>query len=98
LELIDRYGADALRFTVASMAASSAGRLRLSPARVEGSRNFATKLWNATRFAEVNGAALPKGFDPATAKLTVNRWVLGELAPASPATGPGADDETGWLV
>ena len=65
LELIDKYGADALRFTMTSIAASQAGRLRLAPARVEGSRNFATKLWNATRFAEMNGAALPKGFDPA---------------------------------
>jgi valyl-tRNA synthetase len=85
LELIDKYGADALRFTMASMAASNAGRLRLATARVEGSRNFATKLWNATRFAEMNGAALPKGFDPATAKLTVNRWMLGELARANQA-------------
>ncbi|MDP1841069.1 MAG: class I tRNA ligase family protein, partial [Reyranella sp.] len=83
LELIDKYGADALRFTVASLAASQAGRLRLAPARVEGSRNFATKLWNATRYAEMNGAALPKGFDPATAKLTVNKWMLGELARAN---------------
>ncbi len=65
LELIDKYGADALRFTMASLAANQASRLRLSPARVEGSRNFATKLWNATRFAEMNGAALPKDFDPA---------------------------------
>ena len=85
LELIDKYGADALRFTMASMAASNAGRLRLAPARVEGSRNFATKLWNATRFAEMNGAALPKGFDPATTKLTVNKWMLGELARANHA-------------
>jgi valyl-tRNA synthetase len=83
LELIDKYGADALRFTMASMAASNAGRLRLAPARVEGSRNFATKLWNATRFAEMNGAALPKGFDPASVKLTVNKWMLGELARAN---------------
>ena len=83
LELIDKYGADALRFTMASMAASNAGRLRLAPARVEGSRNFATKLWNATRFAEMNGAALPHGFDSASAKLTVNKWMLGELARAS---------------
>src|SRR6476659_4698736 len=83
LELIDKYGADALRFTVASMAASNAGRLRLAPARVEGSRNFATKLWNATRFAEMNGAALPKAFDPATVKLTINKWMLGELARAN---------------
>ena len=83
LELIDKYGADALRFTMTSLAASQAGRLRLAPARVEGSRNFATKLWNATRYAEMNGAALPKGFDPGSAKLTVNRWMLGELARAN---------------
>ena len=83
LELIDKYGADALRFTMASMAASQAGRLRLATSRVEGSRNFATKLWNATRFAEMNGAALPQGFDSASAKLTVNKWMLGELARAS---------------
>ena len=85
LELIDKYGADALRFTMASLAANQASRLRLSPARVEGSRNFATKLWNATRFAEMNGAALPKGFDPAGVKLTVNKWMLAELARANAA-------------
>ena len=85
LELIDKYGADALRFTMTSMAASAAGRLRLSTQRVEGSRNFATKFWNATRFAEMNGAALPAGFDPASARLTVNKWVLGELARANAA-------------
>ncbi|HZX82742.1 MAG TPA: valine--tRNA ligase, partial [Reyranella sp.] len=83
LELIDKYGADALRFTMTSLAANNAGRLRLAPARVEGSRNFATKFWNATRFAEMNGAALPKDFDPATTKLTINKWVLGELARAN---------------
>jgi valyl-tRNA synthetase len=89
LELIDKYGADALRFTMASLAANNAGRLRLAPTRVESSRNFATKFWNATRFAEMNGAALPPkskgGFDPATASLTVNKWVLGELARANSA-------------
>src|SRR5215813_15210767 len=85
LELIDRYGADALRFTMASLAANQASRLRLSPARVEGSRNFATKLWNATRFAEMNGVALPKNFDPATVRLTINKWMLGELARANAA-------------
>jgi valyl-tRNA synthetase len=92
LELIDKYGADALRFTMASMAASNAGRLRLATARVEGSRNFATKLWNATRFAEMNGAALPKGFDPATAKLTVNKWMLGELARAGEAVDKAIEE------
>jgi valyl-tRNA synthetase len=83
LELIDKYGADALRFTMTSLAANNAGRLRLAPSRVEGSRNFATKFWNATRFAEMNGAALPKDFDPASVKLTINKWVLGELARAN---------------
>ena len=85
LELVDKYGADALRFTMTSLAANNAGRLRLAPARVEGSRNFATKFWNATRFAEMNGAALPKDFDPATVKLTINKWMLGELARANSA-------------
>jgi valyl-tRNA synthetase len=92
LELIDKYGADALRFTMASLAAASAGRLRLTPARVEGSRNFATKLWNATRFAEMNGAALPKGFDPASVKLTVNKWMLGELARANGAVDKALEE------
>ncbi|CAN5567192.1 valine--tRNA ligase [soil metagenome] len=92
LELIDKYGADALRFTMASLAAASAGRLRLTPARVEGSRNFATKLWNATRFAEMNGAALPEGFDPATMTLTVNKWMLGELARANQAVDKALEE------
>jgi valyl-tRNA synthetase len=85
LELVDKYGADALRFTMTSLAANNAGRLRLAPARVESSRNFATKFWNATRFAEMNGAALPKDFDPATVKLTISKWVLGELTRANSA-------------
>jgi valyl-tRNA synthetase len=85
LELIDKFGADALRFTMASLAANNASRLRLSPARVEGSRNFATKLWNATRFAQMNGAVMPKDFDPASAALTVNKWILGELSRATEA-------------
>jgi valyl-tRNA synthetase len=85
LELVDKYGADALRFTMTSLAANNAGRLRLAPARVEGSRNFATKFWNATRFAEMNGAALPNDFDPAAVRLTINKWVLGELARANTA-------------
>ena len=63
LALIDRYGADALRFTLAAMAAQ--GRdIKLSDSRVEGYRNFATKLWNASRFAEMNGCARVAGFDP----------------------------------
>ena len=79
LELIDEYGADALRFTLAAMAAQ--GRdIKLSTQRVEGYRNFATKLWNACRFAEMNHSALPEGFDPAAAKETLNRWIAHETA------------------
>ena len=65
LELIDAYGADALRFTLSAMAAQ--GRdIKLSASRVEGYRNFATKLWNAARFAEINACVPVKGFDPAS--------------------------------
>ena len=82
LALIDEYGADALRFTLAVMAAQ--GRdIKLSAQRVEGYRNFATKLWNAARFAEVNGCAPIKGFDPREAKETLNRWIAHETAKAA---------------
>jgi valyl-tRNA synthetase len=82
LNLIDTYGADALRFTLAAMAAQ--GRdIKLATSRVEGYRNFATKLWNASRFAEMNGCALPSGFDPTKAKATLNRWIVHETAAAT---------------
>ena len=78
LELIDAYGADALRFTLAAQAAQ--GRdIRLATARVEGYRNFATKVWNASRFAEINGCVPVPGFDPTSARETVNRWIAGEV-------------------
>ena len=81
LDLIDRYGADALRFTLAAMAAQ--GRdVKLSESRVEGYRNFATKLWNAARFCQMNRCLLPPGFDPRGARAGVNRWILGEFAAA----------------
>src|SRR6476659_7100886 len=77
LELIDAYGADALRFTLSAMAAQ--GRdIKLSPSRVEGYRNFATKLWNAARFAEINACLPVENFDPASATQTINRWIAGE--------------------
>jgi len=79
LDLIDRYGADALRFTLTAQAAQ--GRdVKLSPARVEGYRNFATKLWNAARFCEMNRCRPVAGFDPLACTLTVNRWIAGETA------------------
>jgi valyl-tRNA synthetase len=81
LSLIDQYGADALRFTLAAMAAQ--GRdIKLSIQRVEGYRNFATKIWNAARFAEMNGCVRQPGFDPRAVHETLNRWALGECAKA----------------
>jgi valyl-tRNA synthetase len=74
---IEAYGADALRFTMAAMAAQ--GRdVKLSLSRIEGYRNFATKLWNAARFTEMNGCVRREGFDPASAKQTLNRWIYAE--------------------
>jgi valyl-tRNA synthetase len=81
LAVIDEYGADALRLTLAAMAAQ--GRdIKLSAQRVEGYRNFATKLWNAARFAEINGCAHDPDFDPHHAKQTLNRWIAHETAKA----------------
>ncbi|EJN01614.1 valine--tRNA ligase [Phyllobacterium sp. YR531] len=81
LELMDEYGADALRFTLAIMAAQ--GRdVKLDTSRIAGYRNFGTKLWNSTRFAEMNGVARNPSFKPDDAKLTVNRWILTELTNA----------------
>ena len=82
LELIDEYGADALRFTLTIMAAQ--GRdVKLDPQRIAGYRNFGTKLWNATRFAEMHGVARNDEFWLNDAKLTVNRWILTELTRAT---------------
>ncbi|MEY3003450.1 MAG: hypothetical protein RLZZ491_626 [Pseudomonadota bacterium] len=79
LELIDEFGADALRFTLTSMAAM--GRdLKLSKERIAGYRNFGTKLWNAARFAEMNGCKPVAGFDPSAVTQTVNKWIVGETA------------------
>ncbi|MDB0033414.1 valine--tRNA ligase, partial [Amylibacter sp.] len=79
LDLIDKYGADAVRFTLTAMAAM--GRdLKLSENRIEGYRNFGTKLWNATRFAEFNNASPNGEFNPKLVKQTLNKWIIGETA------------------
>ncbi|SNT32190.1 valine--tRNA ligase [Antarctobacter heliothermus] len=81
LEIVDEYGADALRFTNASMA-SIGGVLKLSVDRIAGYRNFGTKLWNACRFAEMNGVfeGHATRATPPEATQTVNKWILGETA------------------
>jgi valyl-tRNA synthetase len=81
LTLIDEFGADALRFTLA-LAAGQSRDMRIGPARVEGGRNFATKLWNTSRFCEMNGCVTVPGFDPATVTQTVNKWIVAETASA----------------
>jgi valyl-tRNA synthetase len=82
LAVIDEYGADALRFTLAAMAAQ--GRdIKLSAQRVEGYRNFATKLWNAARFTEINGCARDPAFEPQNSKEILNRWIAHETANAT---------------
>ena len=78
LDVIEQYGTDALRFTLTSLAAP--GRdIRLSTQRVEGNRNFATKLWNACKFAEMNGAAIAPNFDPSLVQLPLNQWLVSRL-------------------
>jgi valyl-tRNA synthetase len=77
LGLVDRYGADALRFTLAAM--ESQGRdIKLDEKRIEGYRNFATKLWNAARFCQSNGIGGSHAIEPPAATLPVNRWIVGE--------------------
>jgi valyl-tRNA synthetase len=78
LDLIDRFGTDALRFAIASL--TGPGRdVKLGPARVENARGFVTKLWNAARFCEMNGVAPVEGFTPEQATLPLTRWILSQL-------------------
>jgi valyl-tRNA synthetase len=80
LELIDRYGCDALRLTLAALTTPGGRDVKLAAARIEGYRNFGTKLWNATRYALMKGAALEPKFDPAKCRQPVNRWIVSKLA------------------
>jgi len=91
LNLVDQYGADATRFTLAAMAAQ--GRdLRLSINRVEGYRNFVTKLWNAARFLEMNECYRVEGYDPKANKVALNRWIVGATARAAAAVTKAIED------
>ncbi|QDG77541.1 valine--tRNA ligase [Labrenzia sp. PHM005] len=79
LDLFDAYGADATRYALASQEVQGRRTLRMSDQAAEGGQRFATKLWNAARFAEMNGCARVEGFDPSAAKHTLNRWIATEM-------------------
>ncbi len=91
LDLIDKYGCDALRFTLSALAAQ--GRdVKLAESRVEGYRNFATKLWNAARFCQMNECHPVAGFDPKTVKDTVNRWIVAKTAEVADRVGAAIEN------
>ncbi|GHA10922.1 valine--tRNA ligase [Devosia pacifica] len=90
LQLIDEYGADATRFTLAAMAAQ--GRdIRLAISRVEGYRNFVTKIWNAARFLEMNECHRLEGYNPSGNQLPLNRWIVGATARAATEVTSGIE-------
>ncbi len=90
LDLIDRYGADAVRFTLAALAAQ--GRdIKLAESRIEGYRNFATKIWNAARFIELNDGEYPRRYRPELAQQTVNAWIVGLTARTVREVGAALD-------
>jgi len=100
LGIIDELGADPLRFTMAIL--SGTRDIKLSKQRIEGYRNFGTKLWNAARFSQMNEARRVEGFDPATVEQTINCWIRGELTKAERAVseaieGGRFDDAAGAL-
>ncbi|HYM71436.1 MAG TPA: class I tRNA ligase family protein, partial [Stellaceae bacterium] len=89
-DLIDRYGCDALRFTLSALAAP--GRdIKLAESRVEGYRNFVTKLWNAARYADTYDCVYEPGFDPTACELTENRWIAGALRDCAMAVTAALD-------
>ena len=100
LDIVDELGADPLRFTMAIL--SGTRDIKLSKQRIEGYRNFGTKLWNAARFSQMNECARVEGFDPSTVEQTINRWIRGEVTKAERAVaeaieGGRFDDAAGIL-
>jgi len=91
LDLIDKFGADAVRFTLTALAAQ--GRdIKLAESRIEGYRNFCTKIWNAARFCEMNQCRYEPGFDPAANEQRVNRWIVSQLAQVEPRVRRAIED------
>jgi valyl-tRNA synthetase len=91
LDLIDKFGADAVRFTLTALAAQ--GRdIKLAESRIEGYRNFCTKIWNAARFCEMNQCRYEPGFDPAANAQRVNRWIVSQLAQVEPRVRGAIED------
>ncbi|MEM7170841.1 MAG: valine--tRNA ligase [Pseudomonadota bacterium] len=80
LDVVDRYSCDALRFTLAALSIPAGQDIKLAESRIEGYRNFATKLWNAARFCEMNEVRRDVAFDPAAVKEPLNRWMVSEAA------------------
>ena len=83
LDVIGKYGCDALRFTLASLSVPAGRDIKLAESRIEGNRNFTTKLWNAARYCLMNGATLAPDFDPANCRRPVNRWIVGKVSRAA---------------
>src|SRR3546814_13543151 len=82
LHLIDKFAADAVRFTLTALAAQ--GRdIKLAESRIEGYRNFCTKIWNAARCCEMNECRYEAGFDPAGNRERVNRWNVSQIGRAA---------------
>jgi len=80
LVIIEQYGSDALRFTLAALSIPAGQDVKLAQSRIEGYRNFSTKLWNAARLCEMNEARLDGDFDPAAVSSPLNRWIISALA------------------
>jgi valyl-tRNA synthetase len=93
LEIIEKYGTDSLRFTLTAMAAQ--GRdIRLAEDRIEGYRNFATKLWNAARYCQMNGCLPRNDFNPENVTLTLNKWIIAEVKQCAEAMEQAFDQYT----
>ena len=91
LDLIEKFGADAVRFTLTALAAQ--GRdVKLSESRIEGYRNFCTKIWNAARFCEMNQCRYEPGYDPQANSQRVNRWIVSQLAQTEPKVRRAIED------